>query len=156
MNTLEERKGSEDNNELRNATWDHNHGRIRDEFLKILKAKNGRKPTVEELAAATSLHATTIRKHIKSLKFEPARHVGKFLTDDVLMSIFKSAIKGNAPSQKLWFELMEGFAQKQEIGITQKEDDPLARMSNDELTRELQKRLDRIKSAGSSDGSESM
>ena len=101
----------------RNITWEVNHRIISDSYLKLIK-KLGRKPTYEEVVQDTGISRATLQKHIAELKFEPQEHPLRILTDEVILSIYKSAIKGSSASQKLWFMLMEGWNEHQVIEHT--------------------------------------
>jgi len=96
----------------KNITWEVNHRIISDSYLKLIK-KLGRKPTYEEVVRDTGISRATLQKHIAELKFEPQKHPLRILTDEVILSIYKSAIKGSSASQKLWFMLMEGWNEHQ-------------------------------------------
>jgi hypothetical protein len=37
----------------------------------------------------------------------------KLPTDDVILAVYRSAIKGNPSSQKLWFQVVERWSEKQ-------------------------------------------
>lgn len=138
--------------EQRTTEWEMNHVLIHDKFLELLKAKKGRKPTNTELAEECGFSRSTIAAHIKGIKFEPATDSARFLTNDVLMAIFQSALKGGARSQKLWFEITEGLSQK--VDVTNRDADPINKLNSDELSRELQARLDRLRKVSSEDGSD--
>jgi len=96
----------------RNITWDYNHSIIRDSYVKLIQNLE-RKPTYPEIAKDTNLAHTTIEKHISILKFEPHKHPLRILTDDVILAIAGSARNGSSASQKLWFQIMEGWTEKQ-------------------------------------------
>lgn len=91
-----------------------NAAAIRTAFLKIVNDK-GRKPTFEELAAATGLHKATVSRHVQRLKFVPESSVYRVLSDDVILAIYQGAVKGSSRDKKLWLQLFEGFAEKTEI-----------------------------------------
>jgi len=96
----------------KNTTWEYNHSIIRDSYVKLIKNLK-RKPTQNEVAIETNLSRKTIQKHTDTLKFEPHKHPLRILSDDAIISIISSARKGNAASQKLWFQIMEGWTEKQ-------------------------------------------
>ena len=104
-------------NSGKNITWEVNHRIIMDSYLKLIK-KLGRKPTYEEVVQDTGISRATLQKHIAELKFEPQKHPLRILTDEVILSIYKSAQKGSSASQKLWFMLMEGWNEHQVIEHT--------------------------------------
>lgn len=98
----------------RNITWDLNHSIIRDSYVKLIQSLE-RKPTYKEVSEDCKLSEKTIKKHIKSIKFDPLKHPLRILTDDVLISIANSSKNGSAASQKLWMQICEGWSEKQEI-----------------------------------------
>lgn len=110
----------------RNITWELNHSIIRDSYVKLIKAFV-RKPTYDEVSVDTKLSIKTIKNHIDTLKFEPQKHPLRVLSDDVLLAIASSARSGSSASQKLWFQIMEGWTEKQVVehqgGITIKQID---------------------------------
>jgi hypothetical protein len=99
-------------NSDKRADWDHNHALIRDAYVKLIRGL-GRKPKLTEVQEETGLGLDTICKHLKKIEFKPTKHPLRILTDDVLLGIAKAAMEGNAASQKLWVQLMEGFTEKQ-------------------------------------------
>ena len=98
----------------KNITWDYNHSIIRDSYVKLIKELE-RKPTYAEVSKDCNLSHVTIEKHIKSLKFNPAKHPLRILTEDVIMSIAGSAMDGSHGSQKLWMQIIEGWSERQVI-----------------------------------------
>lgn len=97
-------------------TWEKNDIEIRNAKLKFLQ-ENGRMPSHKELTAMTSLSYQTIRKHQKEMDFTELTKEFKSLTKDVVVSIFKSSLKGNTASQKLWLQVVEGWAEKREVSV---------------------------------------
>lgn len=92
----------------RNNNWEANHAAIRDAYVRLI-ADLLRRPTVPEVVQMCGLNYETVRKHINALKFEPIAHPLRVLTDDVLLAVVQGAKDGNAASQKLWFQVMEGW-----------------------------------------------
>lgn len=96
-----------------------NQSAIRDAFLAILKEKKGRRPTRAEIAERTGIHYNTIRKHLRGVDFRDLlteeQATFRILTDDVILSIYRSAMKGSSASQKLWLQVVEGWQEKQEV-----------------------------------------
>lgn len=88
---------------------------IRTAFVELIQKKNGRKPTYEELSAATGLHRATVIRHVNRLKFDTERSVYRVLSDDVVLSIYKGAVKGATRDKKLWLQLFEGFTEKMDM-----------------------------------------
>lgn len=96
----------------KNNTWELNHAIIRDCYVKLI-GNLKRKPTYDEVSKDINLSVNTIKKHIDTLQFDPQKHPLRILSDNVLMAIYDSAIKGNTGSQKLWMQLCEGWSEKQ-------------------------------------------
>lgn len=119
------------------SDYEYNHARLTEAYRALLKER-ARKPTIAELAAATGLGTTAVERHLKDLKFEPAKHPARFLTDDVINSIYVSAMKGRSRSQELWLQVLEGWSAKQQETPT-------------ETTRLLFTKLDHPNGAWSSD-----
>lgn len=84
-----------------------------------------RKPSTRELQELTGLSHVTIRKYIKDISFEPQNDSLRFLTPDVMMSLFRSTQSGNVQAQRLWMELVEGWIspeKKLQIELSKKGD----------------------------------
>lgn len=90
--------------------WEANQSVIRDAFMKLLKKYN-RMPSSYEIAKQTGLSASSVQTHFKDMKFEPLNHQARALTNDVVLSIARSAQKGNSQAQKLWMQIMEGWSE---------------------------------------------
>ena len=100
------------------ADQERNAASIRDAVLKLLKQNKGRTPTFSEIAKETGLHYNTVANHWDKLDFMSSLSKGnplKALSGDVLLGIYKSAMNGSAASQKLWFQIVEGWNEKKEI-----------------------------------------
>jgi len=100
--------------EKRNITWERNQKLLQETYIKLLQLLK-RCPTISEVAQEVNLSVKTIKLHIKELKFEPTENPLRILTPDVLASIYSSARKGSAQSQKLWMQIMEGWKEKSEM-----------------------------------------
>lgn len=107
----EEKKCNEGN---KNITWQINQALIQDAYIKLIKQLQ-RCPTTLEVSKEVNLSISTLDKHIKDLKFEPTKELIRTLTPDVVMAIANSARKGSSASQKLWMQIMEGWAERQEV-----------------------------------------
>lgn len=66
-------------------------------------------PTLQEISEATGLSTPTISKHMSELTLPSALESYRFLTDDMMKWILKSAEGGNAQSQKLFFQLVHNW-----------------------------------------------
>jgi len=86
-----------------------NNTLIMNALIELTKKKEGKKPTLREIAEETGLHINTIYRHGKTLKFEPKKDIMRSLTPEVVWSIFISAKKGSSRSQELWLRVMEGW-----------------------------------------------
>ena len=95
----------------KNTTWEWNHAKIRDSYIKLIQSLE-RKPTYDEVSKDTNLSYKTIQKHADTLKFEPHKHSLRILTDDVMMSIANSAMDGSHGSQKLLMQIIEGWSER--------------------------------------------
>lgn len=79
-------------------------------FVRGFIRANGHIPTIREIADEVNLTEATVSKHMKGLKFAPQKHRLRLLTDDVLASIYAAATDGKVTAQRLWLEVMEGWA----------------------------------------------
>jgi hypothetical protein len=98
------------------SDWEDNQETIREAYVSILKRKRGGRPKSSEISKETGLSRATILRHMKTLDVSclaPESNSFKILTDDVMISIFRSAMKGSAASQKLWLQVVEGWSEKQ-------------------------------------------
>lgn len=91
-----------------NITHRTNGITIREAFLAVAKDCN-RPPTITELSNITGFSRNTVSKHINELSFEKSVKKMRILSEDVLLSIAKTAIDGNPTSQKLFTEIVEGW-----------------------------------------------
>ena len=66
-------------------------------------------PTLQEISDATGISTPTISKHMSELTLPSALESYRFLTDDMMKWILKSAEGGNAQSQKLFFQLVHNW-----------------------------------------------
>ncbi len=98
----------------RRPDWDVNHENIKEAFLRLLKENSGKRPSFRELSNETGLHVNTISKHVKGLTIE-MDGVYKLLTEDVVISIYKAAVKGNVSAMKLWFQVVNGWVEPSEV-----------------------------------------
>jgi len=102
----------------RKVDFEFNQAAIRDAYIDILKSKQGRNPTLAEIAERVGLSVTTVKKHLDELDRKKLGSVGrkkfKVLTDDMILSIYRAGMKGNAASQKLWMQIVEDWNEKQE------------------------------------------
>jgi hypothetical protein len=64
------------------------------------------------------IHYNTIYKHLDNVDFSELlaedQRTFRILTDDVILSIYRAAMKGSAASQKFWLQFVEGWTEKQE------------------------------------------
>ncbi len=121
----------------KNITWQLNQALIQDAYIKLIKELR-RCPTLLEISKEVNLSINTLKKHVDELKFEPLKDLMRTLTPDVVMAIANSARKGSSASQKLWMQIMEGWAERQEH--TGKDGDNLfQQMSDEELLTRLNK-----------------
>src|SRR5262245_12764114 len=104
------------------SDFEFNHARIRDAYIELLKAKKGRNPTLAEISEQVGLSVTTVKKHLDELDKTKIAKIGnskfKILSDDVILSIYRAAMKGSAASQKLWLQIVEDWNEKQETKLS--------------------------------------
>lgn len=97
------------------SDWEDNHEIIREAYVSILKRKRGGRPKSSEIVKETGLSRATVLRHLQtldvSLFLKPECNSFKILSDDVILSIFRSAIKGNVAAQKLWLQVIEGWSE---------------------------------------------
>lgn len=96
--------------------FEHNNVIIRNAVIKLLK-KYKRVPTVKEISEETGFFEKTIRNHFKTMEFRPTQSPLRSLTNDVILSLFNRASKGFYKSQKLWFQILEGYVEKREMKV---------------------------------------
>ena len=98
----------------KNITWEVNQAIIQDAYIKLIMSLK-RCPTLKQVSDEVKLSITTLKKHVDRLEFKPLKNPLRSLTPDVLVSIYNSALKGSSASQKLWMQIMEGWAERQEL-----------------------------------------
>lgn len=82
--------------------------------------------TVEQFADLQGLNKSTLYRWQVRIDFLPKvkdirEKWARERTGDVVDAIFKTAVKGNPLSQKLWMQVFEGFTEKQDLTVTQKQ-----------------------------------
>ena len=97
-----------------NITFQVNQAIIQDAYIKLIKEKQ-RCTTMLEISEHVNLSIKTLENHVRHLKFEPTKELIRTLTPDVVMAIANSARKGSSASQKLWMQIKEGWAERQEV-----------------------------------------
>jgi hypothetical protein len=100
----------------RKGDWQFNHRAIRKAIIAFVK-KYGERPTNAEIARLTKLSIPTVERHVREMRFKTEDHPLRALSEEVLLNIFASSKKSPA-SQKLWFQLMEGFSEKVQNDLT--------------------------------------
>ena len=98
------------------SDWLFNHEKIRDAIIEIL-AEN-KLATIREVAKRVGMNKKHVHTHMKYLRFEPIKHPLRFLTNDIIQSLAKKALSGSYKHMELWFKLMEGYSEKNEIKNT--------------------------------------
>jgi len=92
-----------------------NRQTVRTAFIAALKETGGRRPTVKELCKASGLSSKTIISHLETIDINGVVDPSfKILSDDVILAVYRSAMKGNPTSAKLWFQLVHGWSEKTE------------------------------------------
>lgn len=103
-----------DSEKKRNKNWEENQRVISSAYVDMIN-ETGRQPTIMQVCERTGKAYNTVQAHLKSLKFEPLEHPLRVLTNDIVLSVARKALKGSFPHQKLWFELMEGWKPQSEM-----------------------------------------
>ena len=117
--------------------WEKNHEAIKNCYIEYIRL-NHKMPTMTYVAKELNVNWSTIDRHIKDLKFTPEEHPLRVLSDEVILAIAATARKGNPQSQKLWFQVMENWAEKSKFDITTKgkaltDNWDLSELTDDEL-----------------------
>lgn len=107
---------------------DRNLKAIRDAIYNHIIETKGQSPSYTDIAERTGLSYSTIEKRYKEVNFKPMDSYFRLLTPDIIVAIARSAKRGSSASQKLWFQIVEGWAERQEvahaiINVTIAEDD---------------------------------
>lgn len=95
--------------------YDEHHGIISNAYLDLAKELGGRMPTIMQVADRTGFAPNTVHSHLQNLEFNPRKHPVRIFSDEVAMGIARSAIAGSSASQKLYYQLFEGFTEKSEV-----------------------------------------
>lgn len=78
-----------------------NRAKIQKEIARIIR-KEMRKPTVQELVAATGLSDKTVKAHLKRVKLGDGKaNVFQALTPNVILKLYERAVGYSHPSEKL-------------------------------------------------------
>jgi hypothetical protein len=96
--------------------WARNQALIQQTYIDLIKELK-RCPTSYEVSQRVKISVTTIKKHVRQMKFEPQESPLRVLSPDVLISVYNSARKGTSASQKLWFQIMEGWVESTEVNL---------------------------------------
>lgn len=80
----------------------HRLAALTDEFL-----AQDRIPDAEALALAANMPAERVKQLLRLLDFEPASHPLRLKTDQLLLALYRTGMKGNVTSIKLWLQLFE-------------------------------------------------
>lgn len=114
------------------SDYEHNHLVIRKAYMELL-AKYKRKPTLSELAEKAKVSLKTVDRHLEDMQFKPLNSSLRILTDDILVSIFQTARKGNVAAQKLWLVVIEGWREKAPPEDEGLEENSFRSMSDEEI-----------------------
>ena len=94
--------------EQKRSDWEENHRKIANAYLELIGQKL-RRPTNQELSAWTGLDVSTVKRHLKELRFEPLNHPARVLTDSLIHKLAQIALDGDTRAISLWFLVMEGI-----------------------------------------------
>ena len=97
------------------ADYDRNINAIRDAIYAYIIESKGKAPSYTDLAERTGLSYRTIEKRYKEIEFKPMDSYFRLLTPDIIVAIAHSAKKGSSASQKLWMQIVEGWAERNEL-----------------------------------------
>ncbi len=101
----------------RNVTWCMNQALIQKAYIRLL-ARLRRCPTIVEVSDYLNISTRTIDSHVKAMKFDKIKTPLRALTPDVLVAVYKASKKGKSASQKLWFQVVEGWKEGVDLGLT--------------------------------------
>lgn len=113
---VEYEDGEDDEDEKRRADWERNHEIIKSKLIEYIE-NNGRPPTTTKLAELSGYTRKIVREHFADMDLDGYKSSLRVLTPDVILSVARTAMAGNAASQKLWMQMMEGFSEKMEHAI---------------------------------------
>jgi len=105
--------------ETRRRDWEDNHILISEQYIKLAR-KWTKRPTVSALVKATKLSHATIETHLlemSKMNLEDRYKHFKFLTGDLLLSMYREGKKGKASCAKLFLQIIEDFTEKKEHKI---------------------------------------
>lgn len=94
--------------------WTKNHEIIKASFLKLY-SKLKKLPTQQEIADDCKVSRITVNKHLKDLSLNDISPLFKLKADRVINGIAKKAETGDAPSAKLFFQIVFGWQEKSKI-----------------------------------------
>lgn len=99
------------------ADKERNRHLIKESIIKLLRQKKGKRmPSVREIAEDVGMNESTVKQHVKEIRENSNDYERyKVLTETMMLAIYKSGLDGASSSQKLFMEIVEGFAQRQEI-----------------------------------------
>lgn len=103
------------NGEIKRADYDRNISAIRDAIYAHIIETKGKAPTYTDLSERTGLSYKTIERRYKEIQFKPMDSYFRLITPDIIVAIANSCKKGNAASQKLWMQIIEGWSERQEL-----------------------------------------
>ncbi|MBD1363197.1 hypothetical protein IDJ77_05175 [Mucilaginibacter sp. ZT4R22] len=93
----------------KNDVWEHNHTVIRSAISDFMR-QYGVMPTKSAIAEETGLSRQTVTKHFKEYKSHPEfiaeAEQFKFMSHEMLASVFKFARNGNMRAARLYFEMV--------------------------------------------------
>jgi len=110
-------KSPEDKEITRRQDFEQNADRIRDAVISHMK-EHKKPASMSDISKKLGLSYKTVWRHMKQIKFNSEAHPLRALSSDILVSIYNASLKGNPSSQKLWFQLMEGWSEKTNFEIT--------------------------------------
>jgi len=137
------------------SDWERNHELIRNAYVDAIKELE-RKPTISHISRVVGMTWHVVAAHLDSIENDLSKHPLRVLTEDMILAVAKAARKGNPQSQKLWFQIMEGWTEKTNLDVTTAgkalpRDVDLSKLSIEEL-KDLRRLQSKIDGEGLADG----
>jgi hypothetical protein len=112
--------------ELKSERFDYceNHQIIIDEMVKFMASK-GYPPTQIQIAEKTGLSRYTVGKHCKEITLTNIVPNYQAFTPRVLTGLWIKASKGDPAACKLWFQIVNGWAEKTKSELSGTDGKPL-------------------------------
>lgn len=148
-------KGADGADAKKRSDWEKNHEAIRDAYVAGIKML-GKKPTITYISKELNINWNTVWRHLEDIENDLRKSPLRVLTEDIILAVARAAQGGNPQSQKLWFQIMEGWTEKTNLDVTTQgralpRDVDLSKLSIEEL-KELRRLQSKIEGEGLADG----